>query len=91
MVTPVEAVTADVVILKAAVSAPEGTVTVAGTAAAVGLELVSVTTVPEDGAGTLRVTVFDVVTVPPVTVPGLRLIADAATAQYKAAPAPPNS
>ena len=91
MVTGVDAVTGDVVMLKAAVIAPEGTVTVAGTPAAVELELVSVTTAPEDGAGRFSVTVFVVVAVPPVTVPGLRVIADIAIAQYNGAPAPPNS
>lgn len=88
---PLEAVTGDVVTLKVAVSAPEGTVTLAGTVAALGLELVSVTTVPEEGAGTLKVTVFAVVAAPPVTVLGLRLIAAIAIAQYSGAPAPPNS
>jgi hypothetical protein len=87
----VDAATADVAMLKAAVMAPDGTVIVAGTAAALGFELVSATTVPDDGAGTLRVTVFVVVTVPPVTLVGLRLIPDAAIAQYKGAPAPPYS
>jgi len=46
IVTPVDAVTEDVVMLKAAVMAPDGTVIAAGTAAALGLELVSATTVP---------------------------------------------
>ena len=91
IVTPVEAVTAEVVMLKAAWFAPEGTVTLAGTAAALELELASVTTVPPGGAGTLRVTAFPVVTAPPMTTAGVRAIPDVANAQYKGAPAPPYS
>src|SRR5690348_9306026 len=91
MVTPVGAVTAVVEMLKVPVTAPEGTVMLAGTAAAAGFELVSVTTAPDAGAGTLRVTVLEVVTWPPLTVLGLRLIPGAAIAQYSGAPAPPNS
>ena len=91
IVTPVEAVTGDVLMVKTPVLAPEGTVMLAGTAAALGLELASVTTVPDDGAGTLRVTMFDVVAAPPVTVFALRLRPAAAMAQYNGAPAPPNS
>ena len=60
--------------LKRAEVAPSGTVTVAGTLATLEFELVSVTLAPVEGAGLPRVTAFEVVAVPPVTVLGLRLI-----------------
>ena len=69
-VTDVEAVTVVVVTVKVAVVAPAGTVTLAGNVAADVLLLVSVTTVPAEGAGPFRVTV-PVEEVPPVTLDGL--------------------
>ena len=81
MVTPVDALTAEVVILNAPWIAPEGTVMLAGTVAALGFELASVTTVPAGGAGTLNVTTFALLAAPPVSVLGLRVIPDGANAQ----------
>jgi hypothetical protein len=69
MVTPVEAVTEEVVMVKFADVLPALTVTDAGTAAAA-LLLESVTTVPAAGAAVVRVTV-PVELVPAVTVAGL--------------------
>jgi len=63
--------TADVVIVKVAVVAPDATVTLAGKCAAEVLLLVRVTTAPPDGAGPVKVTV-PVEDVPPVTEAGLR-------------------
>ena len=56
--------------------APAATVTEAGTVAAAGLPLVSVTTTPPAGAGPLSVTVFAVVDVPPSTDAGDNVTAD---------------
>jgi len=68
IVTGVLAATAVVVMVNAGDTvAPPATVTEAGTAAAAGLPLVSVTTVPPVGAGAFNVTVFKVVDVPPKT------------------------
>ena len=69
-------VTEEVAIAKEVEVAPTGTATVAGTLTTVGLELVSVTLAPVEGAGLSRVTAFAVVEVPPVTVFGLSLIED---------------
>jgi hypothetical protein len=69
MVTDVEATTGFVVNTNVAVVTPGGTVTLAGTAAAV-LLTDNVTTVPPAGAKPLSVTV-PVETTPPVTVAGL--------------------
>jgi hypothetical protein len=91
IVTAVEALTAEVVIVNAPDVAPDGTVMLAGTEAALGLELVSVTTIPDEAAGTLRVTRLEVVTAPPVTELELRVMPDKASAQYNGEPAPPNS
>ena len=55
--TPVLALTAVVVIVKAADVAPAGTVTVVGGEARAALLLVSITTAPPAGAGPLSVTV----------------------------------
>jgi hypothetical protein len=57
MVTLVLEATVKVEIVKVAEVAPGATVTLAGTVAAVVLELVSVTRAPAPGAGPLRVTV----------------------------------
>jgi hypothetical protein len=70
MVTVVVADTAVVVMLKVAVVAPPGTVTLAGTEAAPGLLLESGTEVPPAGAAVARVTVPCAVP-PPVTLAGL--------------------
>jgi len=73
IVTKVVAWTTEVVIVKSGdVVDPAGIVTLAGTIAAVGSELLSVTTVPPDGAGAPKPTLFWVVEVPPVTDVGLR-------------------
>src|SRR5437879_12164695 len=71
MVTAVDATTALVVARKLALLAPAGTVTLAGTAATLGLLLESETTVPPVGAGPLRVTVPVEDCVPPITLVGL--------------------
>jgi len=77
IVTGVLVATAVVVMANAGdtVAAP-ATVTVAGTVAAAGLPLVSVTTAPPFGAGPLSVTVFIVVDVPPRTDPGDNVTAE---------------
>lgn len=59
-----------VVMVNVAVVAPAGTVTLAGTCAAVALLLKSVTTDPPDGAGPVNLTV-PVDEVPPITEVGL--------------------
>jgi hypothetical protein len=69
--TDVDLVTAVVVTVNVAVVAPAGTVTLAGTVADA-LLLVSVTTVPPEGAGPFSVTV-PVEEVPPFTLDGLRV------------------
>ena len=69
MVAEVDAVTALVVTVNVALVAPAGTVTLAGTVAAV-LSLDSVTCAPPAGAGPSSVTV-PVELLPPVTVVGL--------------------
>jgi len=71
MVADVAAVTDVVVIAKVAPVAPAGTVTLAGTVADGELSE-SVTTIPPEGAGALRVTV-PVVELPPTTAAGLML------------------
>src|SRR5437763_17164498 len=72
MVTALTAATALVVIGKVTVVALTGTVTVAGTVAALRLLLASVTIAPPAGAAAPRVTV-PVLPVPPVTAVGLTL------------------
>ena len=69
MVTGVDAVTALVLIVKVALAAPAGTITLEGTLATV-LLLESRTWAPPAGAGALSVTV-PVEELPPVTVEGL--------------------
>jgi hypothetical protein len=76
--TLVVAVTVFVVTVKLALVAPAGTVTVAGTVAAV-LLLASVTTSPPEEAGEVRVTV-PVEELPPVTLEGFRLPLDTVAA-----------
>jgi hypothetical protein len=79
MVTVVLAVTAWVVIRNATLVALVGTVTVAGTLA-LGLLLLSVTTVPPLAAGPFSVTVFmPVICIPPTREVGYSEIADNAS------------
>ena len=66
--------TAEVVIVKVAVVAPDVTVTLAGTWAAAVLLLVRVTTAPPVGAAAANVTV-PIDEVPPITEPGLSVTA----------------
>ena len=73
IVTPVFAATGLVVTVKVVVEAFPGTVTVAGTCAAVVLLLDNVTTAPLAGAGPFNVTVH-VEDVEPITAVGLRVI-----------------
>ena len=78
--------TLTVVTLKLADALPEGTVTVAGTFARLGILLDNFTTKPAAGAGAVSITVpIDVA--PPLTVVGLRVnearLADADTAGNK--------
>ncbi len=68
--TGVEAATPDVEIENVTVFAPAGTVTVAGTTAAL-FELVSETVIPAAGAMPFSVTLFAVVVFPPTTDVGL--------------------
>ena len=72
MVTVVSDATGLVVMENVAVVAPPGTVTDAGTWAAVALLLNRVTTAPPSGAGPLSVTV-PIEDIPPTTVVGLKL------------------
>ena len=71
------AVTGAVVTLNAADRCPAPTVTLRGTAAWDGRELVSITTIPADGAGPERVTV-PLTLAPPTTVDGLSASEDMA-------------
>jgi hypothetical protein len=70
MFTLVVEVTATVLMVKLALAAPAGTVTVEGTVATFGLLLESATVAPPEGAGPERLTV-PVDGDPPVTVEGL--------------------
>jgi len=75
IVTPVFAVTVEVLTLKVALDAPAATVTLAGTEATDVFALLSVTTAPPLGAAAVNVIVpRDVV--PPTTEVGLTLTAD---------------
>ena len=75
MWTVVRTVTVWVETVAVAVVAPAGTVMLVGTVAADVLELASVTTAPPAGAGLFSLTVA-VDGEPPVTLVGLRVIAD---------------
>ena len=75
IVTPVFAVTAEVLTLKVALDAPAATVTLAGTETADVFALLSVTTAPPLGAPPVNVIVPCAV-VPPTTEVGLTLTAD---------------
>src|SRR4051794_8352661 len=68
-----------VVIVKLLLVDPAGTVTLAGTVAAVGLSLVNATVKPPDGAAAVRVTV-PVEGLPPTTSVGLTFTAESAAA-----------
>lgn len=72
-----EADTDDVVMLKVALVAPAGTVTLAGAVTIAVLLLVNATTAPLDGAAVFSVAV-PVAPVPPVTLAGLTDSADSA-------------
>jgi len=82
MVTTVPAVTGLVVMVNVAVDAPGGTVTDAGTVAALVLLLVSVITVPPTGATAVIVTV-PVLFAPPTKVPGFTAIEASAGAAIR--------
>ena len=71
MATTVDAATALVVIVKVALEAPAGTVTLAGTAATPALLVESETTTPPVGAGPLRFTTPAEDCEPPITLVGL--------------------
>ena len=86
IVTPVEAVTVDVVTPNVALVAPAATVTLAGTVATAVLLLDSVTTAPPAGAALVSVAV-PVDAFPPTTLVGLSAIADSAAAGGGAAAA----
>jgi len=73
----VSAVTGTVVTLNVADRCPAATVTLRGTAAWAGRELVSVTTIPAGGAGPESVTV-PLTLAPPTTVEGLSVSEDVA-------------
>ena len=73
----VSAVTGTVVTLKVADRCPAATVTLRGTAAWDGRELVSITTIPAGGAGPESVTV-PLTLAPPTTVDGLSVSEDVA-------------
>jgi len=60
------------------VLAPAATVTLAGTEATAGFELLSETTTPLGPAGPVRVTLLEAVETPPATLEGERLSADRA-------------
>jgi hypothetical protein len=75
IVTAMDAATGLVEIVNAALVAPAGTVTLAGTVATVGLLLESATITPLAGAAVFRVTV-PIEAAPPVTLVGLRLNAE---------------
>jgi hypothetical protein len=75
IVTPVFAVTAEVLTLKVAVEAPAATVTLAGTEAADVFALLSVTTAPPLGAAPVNV-IVPCAAVPPTTEVGLTLTTD---------------
>jgi hypothetical protein len=80
MVTAVDAVTALVLTVKAALVAPAGTVTLEGTLAAAVLLLESVTCAPPMGAGPLNVTVPVEDCAPPITLVGLSVSEESVTA-----------
>ena len=65
--------TARDVIVNVVVAVLAGTVTLAGTVAAEGLPLVSITTIPPGGANPLRVTVPVELAAPPTTVAGFKV------------------
>lgn len=80
---PVELETVEVAMLKPANVDSAGTMTLAGVEAILGFELDNVTVAPPLGAGPLRTTEFAVVTVPLVTVFGVRLTADSCAGANK--------